>query len=85
MGLKYELVFKNDTITLTKHPHKEEYWLYDKSQGCNVAMHAKTERDAFVQAVDYYQRTIARITSENNSLSLKVDAILDILSDDIEE
>ena len=85
MGLKYELVFKNDTINLTKHPQKEDYWLYDKRLGYNVAMHAKTERDAFVQATDCYQRAIARITSENKSLRLKVDAIFDMLSDDIEE
>ena len=59
------------TDTLTLSDCKDGFWLYDKTRGMNLAMRSKTERDAFVEALTYYQRRLGEkdqyiITLTNN-------------------
>lgn len=44
------------TNTLSISECQDGFWLYDYTRGMNLAMHAKTERDAFTEAITYYQK-----------------------------
>lgn len=52
------------------------YWLWDKTQGMNLAMRAKTEREAFVEALKYYQNRQPEIEKELKDLKAKVNRFL---------
>jgi len=75
--MKHILIFKNETVTLSKDPNKEDYWLYDKTRGCNLAMRAKTEQEAFIQTITYYQKRLIEVEKEFNSLKDKVDSFVE--------
>lgn len=77
-------VFKNDTLTLVK-TEKEGYWLYDSVRGMNISMRAKTEQDAFVEALMYYQKRMKVIELELSSLKDKVDSFVNLFIVDDED
>jgi hypothetical protein len=52
------------------------FWLYDKTQGMNLAMRAPTERDAFVEALAYYQRTLSEVEARHAELRGAVDVFV---------
>jgi hypothetical protein len=52
------------------------FWLYDGTRGMNLAMRAKTEREAFVKALTYYQGRLADVEQEYKSLTAKVEAFV---------
>jgi len=52
------------------------FWLSDTTLGMNLAMRAKTERDAFVYALSYYQRRLAAVEQAHRELTRKVDAFV---------
>ena len=79
---KYLVVFKNDTITLSKHKDREEFWLYDFTQGMNLSMEAKTETDAFVEALTYYQKRLNKVQQEFKTLNDKVSSFVNSFSED---
>jgi hypothetical protein len=79
--IKHVVIFKNDTITLTHH-EIQGYWLYDKTQGMNLAMRAKTEQDAFIQAIMYYQKSYSEATKKFKDITKKVDSFLEQFRDD---
>lgn len=64
----------SDTLTLTECT--DGYWLYDKTRGMNLSMHAKTSSDAFVEALAYYQRRLQAVEEDYNILSGRVDAFV---------
>lgn len=68
--MSHIVIFKNETITLSKH--KEDYWLYDKTRGMNLAMGTKTEQEAFISALTYYQKRLCEVEKMFNSLEDKV-------------
>lgn len=78
--MKSTRIFKNDNLTLTEC--KDGFWLYDESRGMNISMRAKTERDAFIEALTYYERTLNKTKEENKVLENKVEVILELLQDD---
>jgi hypothetical protein len=49
------------------------FWLYDKTRGMNLAMKAKSEREAFVEALTYYQKRLAAVEQAHAGLTAKVD------------
>lgn len=55
---------------------RDGYWLWDKTQGMNLAMRAKTEREAFVEALKYYQNRQPEIEKELKDLKAKVNRFL---------
>lgn len=69
-----------DTLTLSEcHPtadHRGAWWLYDKTRGMNLAMGAKTQADAFVAALTYYQDRLTTVEAEHKALKTKVDAFV---------
>lgn len=66
----------SDTLTLCQYSSPRNgnfgFWLYDKTRGINLSMRAKTETEAFVEALTYYQRRTAEVETELSSLQLKV-------------
>ena len=67
------------TETLTISQDKDGFWLYDKTRGMNLAMEAKTEQDAYVKAITYYQKRCVELEEENKKLSHKINNLIEIL------
>lgn len=65
------------TDTLTISECRDGFWLYDYTRGMNLAMKAKTERDAFVEAVTYYQKRLDKVEKEFKTLN---DSVQDFIS-----
>lgn len=79
---QYISVFKNDNITVSKHKDKEEFWLYDYTRGMNLSMRAKTEQQAFIEALTYYQKRLRKVENEFKILNNKVESFLNSLIED---
>jgi hypothetical protein len=69
------------TDTLTISEYHDGYWLYDSTRGMNLAMRAKTERDAFVEAITYYQKLIIETNKELKNLNNAIDVFISSVSD----
>lgn len=67
-------IFKNDTISLSEC--NDGFWLYDENRGMNLSMRAKTEQDAFVEALMYYQKRYKELALEFSTLNEKVENFL---------
>ncbi len=70
MGKFIRNVFKIDTFSLTECT--DGYWLYDSVVGMNLAMRAKTEQDAYIEALLYYQRKLVEVKTDYKNLNDKV-------------
>ena len=53
---RYTNTTLSDTLTLSEG--HDGFWLYDKTRGMNLAMHTKSERDAFIECITYYQNRL---------------------------
>ena len=73
------------TDTLTLYEHHDGFWLYDKTRGMNLSMHAKTPTDAFVAALTHYQRKLSEVETAHRKLSGLVDTFVSNFIDDDEE
>lgn len=71
MSKAIRTVFKNDTLSL--HECTDGYWLYDYVIGWNIVARAKTEQEAFIEALMYYQEKLKQTKTELEALSNKVD------------
>ncbi len=67
-------VFKIDTLSL--HECDDGYYLYDYVVGMNIAMRAKTEQDAYIEALLYYQRKLVKAKTDYKTLNDKVESFL---------
>lgn len=69
-----------DTLTLSEcHPTFETrgaWWLYDKTQGMNLAVGAQTREEAFLSALNYYQRRLKQVETDYEELQKKVNSFL---------
>ena len=72
------------TDTLTISVCKDGYWLYDKTRGMNLAMRVKTEQDAYVKAITYYQKRCVEIEQKKKKLYDSVNNFIESLSDNDE-
>jgi hypothetical protein len=72
------------TETLSISERKDGYWLYDKTRGMNLSMRAKTEQDAYVDAITYYQKRCAEIEQKKKELYDNVNNFIESLSDNDE-
>ena len=59
---KYVTIFKNENMYLLKG--HDGFWLYDNVVGMNLGMKAKTEQEAFIEALSYYQRRLPQVLKE---------------------
>ena len=64
------------TDTLTISECNDGFWLYDYTKGMNLAMRAKTERDAFVEAIMYYQKLSTESNKEYKKLKSAIDVFM---------
>lgn len=67
-------VFKNDTLSL--HECVDGYFLYDYVLGMNISMRAKTEQDAYIESLLYYQKRLQKVKLELEELNNKVEDFL---------
>lgn len=79
----------SDTLTLCEYQNPKNghfgFWLYDKTRNMNLAMCAKTEQDAFVKALHYYQKRLSEVEQSHAELSTKVEAFVAQFTDKDEE
>lgn len=72
MSVRHEVIFNNEVITLTKSPltkgDNRGFWLYDKIFRVNIAMRANSEREAWIEALTYYQNSYRDIKSSHDGL-----------------
>ena len=84
----HHVIFKNDTLTLTQSDsenigkNNQGFWLYDETRGMNLAMRAETERDAFIDALEYYQNRLCEVESKYKNLNAGVVAFVEKFTDD---
>ena len=71
MTQKYTTVFENDTINLSNG--HDGYWLYDETRSMNLSMKAKTEQEAFVETILYYQQRLIEIETAYKKIKNQVD------------
>ncbi len=64
-------VFKIDTLSL--HECTDGYYLYDYVIGINISMRAKTEQDAYIEALLYYQKRLKELKNDYKLLNDKVE------------
>ena len=67
-------VFKIDTLSL--HECTDGYYLYDYVVGMNIAMRPKTEQDAYIEALLYYQKKLQEVKKDYKELDNKVQNFL---------
>lgn len=71
------------TLSLTEC--SDGFWLYDETRGMNLSMRAKTEREAFVEALEYYQERLTRVEGHYRELNKKVQDFVGLVSEEDEE
>ena len=71
MGKAIRNVFKIDTLSLVECT--DGYYLYDTVVGMNITMRAKTEQDACIEALLWYQKSLANAKLEYRILNDKVE------------
>lgn len=76
-------VFKIDTLSL--HECTDGYYLYDDVVGMNISMYAKTEQDAYIEALLYYQKRLAEVKKDYKDLFDKVAGFISQFNSDNEE
>lgn len=74
MAKAIRTVFKIDTLSLVEC--NDGYYLYDTIVGMNIAMRAKNEQDACIQALLYYQKRLIEVKADYQTLNNKVESFL---------
>lgn len=64
-------VFKLDTLSLDECT--DGYYLYDYVIGMNISMRAKTEQEAYIEALLYYQRKLKESQTLYKEIKYKVE------------
>lgn len=64
-------IFKIESFSLDEC--NDGYYLYDYVQGFNIVMRAKTEQDAYIEALLHYQKSLSKSKEAYKNLSDKVD------------
>lgn len=74
----------SDTLTLCefKTSGSKGFWLYDETRGMNLAMRASSEREAFVEALTYYQERLQEVERSYKTLYEKVESFVCQFSED---
>lgn len=67
-------VFKTDTFSL--HECNDGYWLWDNVLQYNLVMRAKTEQEAYTEALISYQHRFKKLKEQHELLSDKVEAFV---------
>ena len=73
---KHTKLIDNEVLTLSVGD-KDGYWLYDKQSKMNLSMRAKSERDAFIEALTYYQGRLSTVETSYNAMRSRVHAFME--------
>ena len=73
---------ENLTLCWYKRGGAKGVCLYDKTRGMNLAMGAETERDAFVEALEYYQERLLSVEKEYTTLKDRVDKFVALFTEE---
>lgn len=73
------------TDNLTLSECKDGYWLYDYTIGMNLSMSAKTQEDAFIEGITYYQKRLKKVEDDFRKLNKSVSVFIDSVSDEDED
>lgn len=76
-------VFKIDTLSLNECT--DGYFLYDYVIGMNISMRAKTEQDAYIEALLYYQKKLTEVKKDYKLLNEKVENFISQFDKDGDE
>ena len=68
-------IFKNELFSL--HECKDGFWLYDFVLSQNIAMRAKDEQSAFIEALTYYQKQLSEYRLKYSTLIKKIDKFIE--------
>lgn len=85
MGQRPDNVVKlSETLSLAEYKSggMAGFWLYDKTRGMNLAMRAKSDTDAFVKALGYYQRQLQSVENKHRELDSKVSEFVEQFVED---
>ena len=74
MAKAIRTVFKNDKFNLCECT--DGFYLYDYALGMNISMRAKTEQDAFIESLTYYQKRLVEVKTDYQDLNNKVQNFL---------
>lgn len=74
MGKAIRNVFRLETMSLTEC--NDGFYLYDYTVGMNISMRAKTEQDACIEALLYYQKRLIEVKKDYKNLDNKVQSFL---------
>lgn len=72
----------SETVAITECT--DGWWLYDETQGMNLAMRAESRDAAFMKAITYYQRRLLEVETSHRTLQRKVDAFVSQFVEDFE-
>lgn len=67
-------IFKTDTLSLCEC--NDGFYLYDTVVGMNIGMRAKTEQDAYIEALMYYQRRLQEVKADYKDLNTKIESFV---------
>lgn len=78
------IVELSDTLSLCEYETggSKGFWLYDETRGMNLAMRSKTERSAFLEALEYYQDRLSKVETEYKELRIKVNTFIEQFSEE---
>lgn len=65
-------IFKTETLSLCECNYG--FYLYDTVVSMNIAMRAKTEQDAYIEALMYYQKSLKQAQLRYNDINSKVES-----------
>lgn len=88
MTRKTDKIFENELFSLcyVHPPHGHAgYWLYDERLGMNLAMRAKTEQAAFLEALTYYSDRLHDMDKAYWCLKGRVDSFVSQFTEEDEE
>lgn len=72
----------NATLTLSECT--DGFWLYDTTRGRNLAMRVKNKDDAFIEALEYYQKRLKEHENALKALQTKVECFVSLFVHEVE-
>ena len=82
-------VHLTDTLSLSEYQSPKNgnfgFWLWDRTREMNLAIRAKSEQEAFVNALTYYQKRLKEVEDELHKLTEKVNAFVEQVAEDADE
>mgnify|MGYP003661339303 CR=1 FL=1 len=89
-GMKLENTMKKCkntklTETLLMSECHDGFWLYDSTRGMNLAMRAKSESEAFVEALTYYQKRVGDMSYKYKQLEDAATVFVESLGEEFKD